>query len=237
MNSHSFPDPLTRLYEMAGMSGLPFQRLEFGTKYCSVMLADGQSGVCATLGVAAPAPLPRSFVADFKSPSGRVIAMAALNAALPTPVVNSDQADVVEAAVASGFSHVVMIGLFRPLIEPLRAAGIRLSIFDLDESTPLVRPAGELGEAIKEASLVVVTATSIANNTFAGIMNGIPAGLEVWMLGPSTPLSEVLLREWPLTRLFGTRFPVDCHSLHDLVAAGKGTRSFIHLGQKVSLIQ
>lgn len=213
-----------------------YQRIEFGAKYCSVMLAGGQSGVCATLGVPPPPVIPERFNSDFSTPQGRIIALATANALL-NGLVPLTRGDIVGDIVTGNWKRVTMIGLFRPLVDPVLQAGLELTIFDLDESHPNVRPAADMPRVLANTPLLVLTATSLGNGTFGELMNLVAPDTAVWMLGPSAPLSPWLMKKYPVERIYGTLFPKGCGELHDLIGAGAGTRQFNHLGEKVSLLQ
>ncbi len=236
MKTNVYSDPLMLLAEEAAVNGMVFNRIVFGERYCAVMLPDGRCGVCATLGVAPPAKLPHVFTTDYRTPAGRVIMQATLNAALNLYDFEYDQVDVGSAIVASGYRTMVMIGCFYPLVKPIRDAGIELKIFDPAADQTLVRPPEELAEAISSCQLLMITATSITNNTFVPLMELVSKGTEVWLTGPSAPFSRLMFSEYPVTRLFGTRFAPGNNTLLKLVEEGKGTRGFSHTGEKVMII-
>lgn len=228
-------DPLAKLAAAVLPGETRFSRLVFGERYCSVMLSDGRSGVCATLGTPPPVVVPEKFVPDLATPAGRIITQAVVNAVLNGKEQTEADAGVKEAILASGFSSMVMIGYFMPLVKPLIEAGIDLKIFDRNVSDSLVMPPEALPEALQHCPLMVLTSTTLSNGSFAKMLEHVSPGTEVWMLGPSTPLTSLMAGYPSVTRLFGTLFPADCHQLHDLVAHGAGTREFNHLGNKVCL--
>lgn len=235
MKTIEYSDPLTLLAAEAAVTGFVYNRIVYGKRYCAVMLPDGRCGVCATLGVPPPAELPRFFNPDFKTPAGRVITQATLNAALNINSTEGNHVDVGSAIVASGFRKMVMIGCFYPLIDPLRNAGIELKIFDPAADQSLVRPEEELAGAVADCQLLMITATSITNNTFVSLIGLVAVETEVWLAGPSAPLSRLMLTEYPVNRLFGTRFAPGNHTLLKLIDEGNGTRGFSHTGEKIMI--
>jgi len=100
----------------------------------------------------------------------------------------------------------------------------------------MVSPPEQLPDAIAGCHLLMVTATSITNNTFVSLMEQVTDGTEVWLVGPSTPLSPLMFSQYPVTRLFGTRFAAGNHALLNLVEEGYGTRGFNRTGDKVMIV-
>jgi uncharacterized protein (DUF4213/DUF364 family) len=90
-------------------------------------------------------------------------------------------------------ARLAMIGRF-PFAEGLRPHCSRLDIFERGVG----RSAGDLGEedlgaCLPEADVVAITATTLINGTLSKVLKHVREDAFLMMLGPSTPLSPVLV--------------------------------------------
>jgi uncharacterized protein (DUF4213/DUF364 family) len=86
--------------------------------------------------------------------------------------------------------NVVIVGSF-PFVPRLRQRVGELAVLDMRQGSGGL-PAEAAGEVVPHADVLAVTATSLLNGTFDGLMALRKPGAHVVMLGPSTPLSPVL---------------------------------------------
>ena len=79
-----------------------------------------------------------------------------------------------------------------PFIPRLRSVARELFVL---EQRPLEGeyPAEAAGEVIPKAELVAITSSTLINHTLDGLLSLVQPGAQVMLLGPSTPLSRVLL--------------------------------------------
>lgn len=233
MKTPPFIDPLPGLLKTVTQQSPAAHRIAFGERFCAVMLENGQSGVCATLGVRAPENLPENLTPETETPAGRIVAQALINASLNRTSTVSHQSDALHDILQSGKKSMVMIGYFEPLIGPLRTAGMEVIVFDPAMDSRLVNPQCDLVKTLKNSTFAIITATAITNGTLAALINETSAKTEIWLVGPSTPLIPAVFKATPVTRLYGTLFPAGCHQLLDRVHEGSGAKGFNQLGQKV----
>ncbi len=121
------------------------------------------------------------------------VGFAALNALLSPaaasqPWIDLNAADVIAQHGAG--QRVALIGHF-PFVESLREQVGSLSVLEL-QPQPGDLPASAAAEVLPQADIIAITATTLINGTFAGLMAlRNPAALTM-VLGPSTPLSPIL---------------------------------------------
>jgi uncharacterized protein len=140
--------------------------------------------------------------------SGRItevsIGLAAINALLPPLQKDCKvwEENGEEYIFREGFrKRVVVVGHF-PFVEQLPKYASQSWVLEL-EPKPGDLPASAASEVLPQAEIVAITATTLINGTFDGLIPYCQPGCEVMLLGPSTPLSPVLF-DHGLTLLSGT---------------------------------
>jgi hypothetical protein len=128
--------------------------------------------------------------------------------------------------------RIVMVGYFKPLIEPLRSRGATVEVFDKHHG---IGNQFRLPEDIERgAKGYIISATALINNSLETILSRIPTGAKAVVLGPSTPLIAELFRLYPVTLLAGT-VPVKFSSIERAVRHGTGAPVIRKYGKKVSM--
>lgn len=87
-------------------------------------------------------------------------------------------------------SQVAMIGHF-PFSEHLKPRVKKLWVLELNPQQGDL-PASAAPEVIPQADILAITATTLINHTFDGILRLRKPGARVLLLGPSTPLTPIL---------------------------------------------
>ena len=171
---------------------------------------------------------------DFASPdaAARALALAAINAMTQSawrsigyepPAAGNSLADV---RLAAG-DHLGLIGSFTPLIEPVNAAGARLTVLELDEDKVQRLRARYPGlhatldrAALADCNRVVGTSTMLLNDTLDAMLAAAPAAQDFALIGPSAGLWPDTLFARGVTRLAGTQI-VDGPAFADAMARGE----------------
>lgn len=121
------------------------------------------------------------------------VGFAALNALLAVAAADQPWTDLNAAEVIAergAGKQVALVGHF-PFVDDLRGQVGKLWVLEL-QPQPGDLPASAAAEVLPQADIVAITATTLINGTFAGLMAlRNPAALTM-LLGPSTPLSPVL---------------------------------------------
>lgn len=137
----------------------------------------------------------RELAALSESPSFTEVAigMAAINALLPQTPEKWAELKAEDYLIQNGAGkNVALIGHF-PFLERLRANVKQLWVLELHPREGDL-PAQAAPEIIPQADFVAVTATTLINQTFDGLIALCRPDAVVVLIGPSTPLSPVLYK-------------------------------------------
>jgi len=227
-------EPLSYYYNKIGFDISKIKELICGERYLAIMLTTGEIGVCATLGKKfniTKKDLTNINLNDF---THRTILNAYYNAILNyrnTEFINGDMMNIVDF---KSFNSVVMIGYFKPIVEKLSKINVKPHIFDLRDKQISISIEKQ-PEYLQNADAVILTATSLFNNTFADICkhsNG-----DIFVLGPSSLISPYLFKFNKVKYIFGSIFKPFDKEVLDIIGKDLGTRYFLKLGTKVGLGQ
>jgi hypothetical protein len=230
-------DLLYELFQKYPYSSESFQKMVCGEKNVAIMLNDGNIGVCSTLCNTIVCDTKTLENPDFTNYHHRILINAWVNACANNNITPSGNNDIFDAINFTSFKHVVMVGYFGSLTKKLLDIGINLSVFDLNEEDKPVEPLKNLSTGIQKADAIILTATSISNNTFNELIGIVPNHSKVFILGPSTPLSPFMFRNPVIAGLFGARFDPFDHEVLKAIEQGGGTRSFLGRMQKIYILQ
>lgn len=226
-------EPLEFLLKKYSFNKDKIKRLVIGERYTAVQLNNGNIGVCANLGATIDI---NSFnkQLDVKQYSHRIILSAYFNALLNYSNNFSHAGDIFDIINFSSYRHAVMIGYFRPIVKKFNKEAINLAIFDFRENEKNIIPETQKKKYLQKADTVILTATSLSNNTFFQIIKSTNNNSDIYLLGPSSLLNNELFN-YNLKAIFGTVFPENHDRILEIIKAGKGTREFIKYGNKVCL--
>lgn len=231
-------DPLELLIKKYGFNPADIREIIVGSKYCAVVLQDSSLGVCATLGNLVETEPQSLRNPDLGKNSHRIVVNAYFNARLNPKADCLHNKDILEVADFRTYQSPVMIGLFKPVVKKLKEIGVRLAIFDPrhdPEENEGLLPDQLQGEYLQRADAVILSATTIFNQSFSQVIAKIKNSCDVFILGPSTPLATELFQHQNVCALFGTVFKPDDQRVLEVIKAGKGTRSFIKFASKAVL--
>jgi len=205
--------------------------VRIGASYVAVVLAGGRTGLAARLKEAVGAEIePRrdgrlftggrsdrllDFLVRRAGVVERALGLAAANALIhPTPP--GVEADTIDLMGLRAGERVAMVGLFRPIVPRIEAAGVQLTVIERDT------PESERRRALGSCEVAIVTATTMLNGTLEGILNELGRPRHVALIGPSTPLCEEIFRDTPVTHLGGAA-AADPARILEIIARGGGT--------------
>jgi len=117
-------------------------------------------------------------------------------------------------------TKVAMVGFFGPLVKLFEEKKVKLEV--LDESRKLGRAEEFYQKLSTWAEVLLLTSTSILNNTTEKILAHAGDQLKTVMLGPSTPMVGQVFDHLPVHMLAGT-VPLDKDGILKAVRHGAGT--------------
>lgn len=226
-------DILQQLFEKHPFNPDSLSEIICNPKHCAILLKNGNIGVCSTLGVSLEDDPQILLSPDFTRIDHRIMVNAWVNACGNYTLQPSGDGDIFNAVDFTNYRSIVMIGYFGSLSDKFKGRGIDVTIFDLDPTDKPVAPIEAQKSHLSGADAVILTATSISNLTFRGLLESSRDNADIFILGPSTPLDTLLLTHPKVKALFGTRFnPYDKNVL-DIIRSGGGTKRFLPFVKKV----
>lgn len=206
------------------------EEVRIGASYVAVVLTGGRIGVAARLKEAVGAEIePRASEHISGRPAEtlldrlvcgagaveRALGLAAANA-LIHPDIPGREEDTLGLMKLRPGERVAMVGLFRPIVPRIEAAGVRLSVIERDT------PQKERRQVLGACDVAIVTATTLLNGTLEEVLNELGKPRHVALMGPSTPLCEEIFRATPVTHLGGSAI-LDGAALLQVISRGGGT--------------
>jgi uncharacterized protein len=212
--------------------------VRIGLGYCAVQLGSGHAGVAATppseapgcthLGAAGTLVGRTSaellaMLTDAASPLARAVGLATANALLASPAASpTSRDDVLSLLDLAPADHVVMFGLFAPLVPRLREIGCRVDVVELDPRRASTVPPGSEAAVSARCTIAIITGTTLINGTFDEVTSGLRRTRAAVLLGPSTPMCPEAFRDTPITHLSGSRVR-NVEGVLRVVSEGGGT--------------
>jgi len=235
-------------YALRKNSGLKAADIRIGLGYTVVLLEDGRCGLAYTLHEKEfesccvfpdAGKLIGRNVSDLISyvKSEDVIScavgLATVNAVLDLPA-GVFESDILDVLPAHEGDTVGMVGYFGPLVKNFKERVQALHIFERkpDPGNGIL-PESEAVKLLPECQVVVMTATTLLNNTIDRLLNLCGNAREIAILGPSTPFAPEVFRSRGVTMLSGLQV-VDAGKILQIVSQGGGTRQFGNAARKLS---
>ena len=222
-----------------------------GLGYTAVVTADGGIGIAYTYFENKNSCMMLNKAPDYEGrrasellnkivsedPIERSMALALVNAlnhenALKLPE-DKDNRVLFDAFKLQPGTNVAMVGYFRPLVKRLETKRVPLEILDAS------RAMGDRSRFYKKlahwADVLLLTSTSILNNTTEEILSHLRKKARTLLLGPSTPLVAQAFAHLPVHMLAGT-VPIDRDNILKAVRHGMGTPVLHRYSRKSYLV-
>jgi len=230
-------EPIEYFTERDGFDRNHIAEWVIGDKYTCIMNTDGYLGVCATLGTVMDDGLFRRGEPDTGNPCHRIILNAYFNSICNYKNDYSDIRDIFEGIDFSTRRRVVMVGYFESLYRKFIDNDIPLEVFDIHKESHILSDLSAMGRSLSEAETLILTGTTIFNNTFRDITALTSPGCDIFLLGPSNILSEEMFSYPGIKVVFGSVFARNDHRVLDIIGAGHGTRKFLPFLKKVYIVR
>ncbi len=164
----------------------------------------------------------------------RSMALALINALNYSDALNlpqdHDNKIMFEKFQISQDRRVAMVGYFPPLVRIFEEIGVSLEI--LDSSRGLGKKEAFYDKLKNWAQVLLLTSTSLLNNSTEEILAHAGQNLKSIMLGPSTPMAAEAFKHLPVHMLAGT-VPVDKEKTLKAIRHGMGTPVLHRFSRKV----
>lgn len=230
-------EPIKHFYSLEGFDPDNISEWVIGNKYVAVMLNSGHIGVCARLGNDMSDGLFRKQGPDLNNTSHRIILSAYYNALFNYRRKYTDIKDIFERIDFSRHSNIVMVGYFETLFEKFSRSRLNLDVFDIHKESDILTDISRMEERLSEAGTIILTGTTVFNNTFRDIVSISPSGCNIFLLGPSNIMSEEMFKYRNIKVVFGSVFNNRDSRVLAKISEGHGTRGFLPYLQKVYIVK
>ncbi|MFP4687363.1 MAG: Rossmann-like domain-containing protein [bacterium] len=165
-----------------------------------------------------------------------VVGMAVINAALAGAIeADSDiEGDVMKYIKLNPGEKWGMVGNFCPLVPRLEKE-VDLYVFEREINDKYLYPDWAAEQYLPQMDVVILSGTTVTNNTFDRLVSLCEKAREVVLLGPSTPLAPEVMSEKGVTLLSGTVIE-EPEKAMTMVSQAGGTRTLLEVSRKVNLV-
>jgi uncharacterized protein (DUF4213/DUF364 family) len=227
-------EPLRYFYKKAGFNPSLIKRYAIGEKFFGLMLNNGSVGLCSNLGLSISESLLRNHTEpDLSNQEHRIVINAWLNDVYNYDNTYEEHYDIFDRLDFFKYRNIVMIGFFESLYEKFNAAGIRLKVFDRAVKDPVLEPISEMSDALRESDAVIITGTTIFNETFMQLTESTGERSNIFLVGPSNILHHDMLKYKNVKMVFGSVFKKQDDAILDQIIRGVSARSFLKNENKV----
>jgi uncharacterized protein (DUF4213/DUF364 family) len=228
-------EPIEYFFEKYGIDLKSINEIICGEKYVAVLLKNGKVGVCATLNNYVNIDVRDPKIADIKNIQHRIVLNAYFNAVFNYKNQYDTTIDIFDRIDFKKYNKIVMTGFFRSLVKKFENEEIDLIIFDKAEEDEKLTNMSEQIEEIAKADALILSSTSVFNNTFMNLISATKDNCDIYTLGPSTILNKEMFQFRNIKFLFGSTFvPNDVNTLK-IIQQGGGTKQFLPFMDKVFL--
>ena len=210
-----------------GAAGVAFSFRRQAGHYCELKSSSGELHQRDAMELARLALKPRLV--------DSAVGMAVINAALSEKVgekenINGDVMEYIEVKPGEKWG---MIGNFCPLVNRLQNE-VDLYVFERELTDKYLYPDWAAAQYLPAMDVVVLSGTTVINNTFDSLFPLCENAREVVVLGPSTPLAPEIMAAKGVTLLGGTVIENPSRAMRMVGQAG-GTRTLLKVSRKVNL--
>jgi uncharacterized protein (DUF4213/DUF364 family) len=228
-------EPIEYFFEKYGIDLQSINQIICGEKYVAVLLKNGNIGVCATLNNYVNIDVRDLKIPDIKNIQHRIILNAYFNAVLNYENQYDTTIDIFDKIDFKKYNKIVMVGFFQSLVKKFENENINLTIFDKAVQDDKLTDMSEQIKEVTKANALILSSTSVFNNTFLDLVNATSESCDIYTLGPSTILNTEMFQYRNINFLFGSIFsPNDVNTLK-IIQQGGGTKQFLPFMDKVYL--
>jgi uncharacterized protein (DUF4213/DUF364 family) len=151
--------------------------------------------------------------------------------------------DAYDAANIQAGEHVVVVGAFVPFLKALKRSGQPFTVLEMDPATlkpdelTHFRPAAQAAQVVPEADVVLITGTTLLNDTIEQLLALCRPAARVVMVGPTVGLFPDAFLRRGADVLGGVRVTAPDAFLDVLAEGGSGYHFFGRSADKVVLVR
>lgn len=235
MRINEIQEPIAFFYDKFGFNLDLLDDIIIGNTYIAVILKNGDIGVSANLLNLKSININELKKIDINNNSHRNIFNAYINAINNVQQKELTQIDIFKFVNFSNYKNIVMVGFSKPMYLKLEKKNINISVFDYSSNKHFIKEQIKQKEYLYKADCVILTATSIANNTFYDITKNTNK-CDIFMFGASSILHSKMFQYKNMKGIFGTVFNKNDKNLIQLIKEGHGQRHTKNHGKKVALV-
>ncbi len=213
--------------------------IRIGLGYTCVELSGGGCGLaytfrretghtCSVLGTAGTLlGLPAAEMLTWAKSEHRI--KAALGLATINALMNRETPDMTRANVADALNlqrqdTFGMVGAFGPILMQIRSLTDKIFVFEKEvEDGSGYYPSEEIPQYLPSCDVIVLTATSLINQTIDSVLEHCRGAREVCLVGPSTPMCPAVFSRHGISLLAGS-IVIRPDLALEIVSQGGGTR-------------
>ncbi len=230
-------DPIRFLTESRGIEISFVKEYIIGERYVVVILENGNLGLAANIINVKNFDFRKCKNFDFENTVHRLFLLAYFNAILNNVSGKFSEGDIFDIINFSEYKNIVMVGYSVPMYKKLTERNCIPYVFDNNSDADLVIKQNLMPEYLKNADSVILTGTSIINNTFTEIIEMLDTKCDVFLIGPSVPLSDIILNVRNIRGIFGTKFKTGDKNIISLIKQNEGTNCLKKYGKKLALLK
>jgi len=235
---------------MSAAEGRTVTDVRIGLGYTAVMIDDGRAGLAFTFHRDMPErcslfkgrlPLEGSKASelmglmDSQEKIETAVGLATANALANVSGARLKGGDVLDFIQLRPEDRVGMVGMFGPLIGPIRQTARKLLIFEKNQDrADGLQADSEIVRQLPDCQVAFITATSIVNHSMDEFLHAAANCREVVILGATTPLVPAAFKDTPVTCLSGVVVSSPAEVLRIVSSAG-GMQHFKGWVEKVNL--
>ena len=228
-------EPLELLFAKYNFNINEIENVFTGQKYTAVLLKNGNIGMCANLGHKINTKKKNFSNLNLQIISHRIVLNAYFNALLNYSNYAKSNTDIFEFIDFRNYHNVVMLGLFKSIVKKFDDAAISITVFDIGKYDHVLTPISEKKKYLEEADALILTSTSIFNATFIDSINATNDNCDIYMLGPSSIMTQELLDYRNIKIILGATFKKSDYRVINIIENDGGTKDFLKYGIKCVL--
>jgi uncharacterized protein (DUF4213/DUF364 family) len=226
-------EPIEYFFEKEGFERDRISEWVIGDMYAGIKNSDGNVGVCATLGTKMNEDLFRSGEPDISNPVHRIILNAWFNSHCNYRQSYDHIRDIFDGIDFQKSGKILMVGYFESLYEKFQNKNIDLEVFDIRKQSSVLSDIKGFDKAASTCDTMILTGTTIFNNTFTDVISKTSESCNIYLLGPSNILSPDMFNYRNIKVVFGSIFQNGDSRVFKKIEEGRGTRGFLEYLDKV----